>query len=201
MLSDAHAVATLKAGEALVQAGCRWVEWTGCPSVDVALAAQHDPPVTSAELGWHGVGVEVDPSQPFTLVMQHPETEHPSAAADQMREALQVAALRGQPLMVFWPGADAGVTESAKVLRTLQVPARLIRHLPPKRFLRLLGQATYAVGNSSALIREASALGVPRQILGTRQRGRPYTQEASDLYGDGQATGRIVDMVYRMVAL
>lgn len=199
MLSDVHAVATIAAGEALVQAGCRWVEWTGCPSIDVALEAQALPPVTADELGEHGLGAEVDPTEPFTLVMQHPETEHPDQAADQMREALRIAALEGHPLIVFWPGADAGVTESAKVLRTLPVPAHVIRHLPPRRFLRLLGQATYAVGNSSALIREASALGVPRTILGCRQRGREYTQEASDLYGDGQATGRITDLIYRIV--
>ena len=198
MLSDAHAVATLEAGEALVRAGCTWVEHTGCPSIDVALAAQSDPPVTSVELDAHGIGSDVDPEQPFTLLLQHPETEHPEEAMVQMQAALVQVGEVGLPAIAFWPGADAGVTESAKLLRSLR-GLRLIRHLPPRRFLRLLGQATHAVGNSSALIREASALGIPRTIMGDRQRNRPYTQEASDLYGDGQATPRIVDMVKRMV--
>jgi len=198
MLSDVHAVATVEAGAALVRAGCQWVEWTGCPSIDVALEAQHDPPVTSEELTQHGSGRPLDLSQPFTLVLQHPETEHPDEAAHQMREALTAAQVRTYPLIVFWPGADAGVAASAKVLRDF-ADAHFLRHLPPRRFLRLLGQAAYAVGNSSALIREASALGVPRTILGTRQRGRAYTQEASDLYGDGHATERICDLVQRMV--
>lgn len=199
MLSDAHAVATLEAGEALVKAGCTWVEHTGCPSIDVALRSLGDPPVTAEELWMHGIGAAVDPEQPFTLVLQHPETEHPDRAYDQMIEAITVAAEQGHPLVVFWPGADAGVTDSAKWLRSASGDMRVIRHMEPKRFLRLLSQAEYAVGNSSALIREASSFGIPRTIMGERQKGRPYTQAASDLYGDGQATPRIVDMVKRMV--
>ena len=198
MLSDAHAVATLEAGEALVKAGCTWVEHTGCPSIDVALAAQYDSRVTLGELDLHGTGAAVDPEQPFTLLLHHPETERPESAADQMESALVTAGEIGLPVIAFWPGADAGVSESAKVLRVMS-GLRLVRQLRPRRFLRLLGQATHAVGNSSALIREASALGIPRTILGDRQNGRPYTQHASDLYGDGQATPRIVDMVKRMV--
>jgi UDP-hydrolysing UDP-N-acetyl-D-glucosamine 2-epimerase len=198
MLSDAHAVATLAAGEALIRAGCTWVEHTGCPSIDVALAAQADPPVTTDELDAHGTGAAVDPEQPFTLLLHHPETAHPESASDQMQAALVTAGEIGLPVIAFWPGADAGVSESAKVLRVMS-GLRLIRHLRPRRFLKLLGQSSHAVGNSSALIREGSALGIRRTILGERQQGRPYTQEASDLYGDGQATPRIVDMVRRMV--
>lgn len=198
MLADVHAVSTVAAGAALERAGLTGVHHTGCPSIDVALAAQRDPPVTAQELSAVGTGALVDPAQRFALVLMHPDTTAPDQGVAALAQAIH-AVPRDLPMVCLWPGADAGAAAMAKVLRSDRYAVRMIRQLPPARFLRLLGQATLAIGNSSALVREGSALGIPRLLVGARQAGREWSDTASTLYGDGHATPRIVTLIYHMV--
>ena len=201
-LSDWHAVSNHAAYARLTSAGVPlnriWI--TGCPSVDVARLSKDDPLMTRDELDRHGTGASVDPQQPFSLVMMHPTTTHPDTSVDDMHEALFYALDKGLPLIVFWPGADAGMDEAGKYYRTRQWrTARFLRSLPPRRFMKLLSQAAYGVGNSSALIREASYFGIPRMIVGDRQQGREWTEQPSMLYGDGYAATRIAEICQMMV--
>jgi UDP-hydrolysing UDP-N-acetyl-D-glucosamine 2-epimerase len=204
-LSDWHAVSNADAYGRVVQAGAHIdrVFICGCPSIDVARLAKDDPPLTREELDRHGTGASIDPQQPFTILMHHPSTEHPERAGDEWIDAYVTAheACPDRPMVIFWPGADAGADESAKVMRRAQPweHARLIRSLPPRRFLKLLSQCALAVGNSSALIREGSYFGIPRIILGDRQRGRMWTKDPSTLYGDGYAAQRIAALCQQMV--
>jgi UDP-hydrolysing UDP-N-acetyl-D-glucosamine 2-epimerase len=204
-LADWHAVANAEAYGRVVQASAYLdrVVITGCPSIDVARLSQADAPVTREELDGYGVGLSVDPQQPFTILMQHPRTETPDLAAPDWIDAYATAKQHApsQPMVIFWPGADAGADEAAKVIRgsALEQEARLIRSLPPRRFLKLLSQCTLAVGNSSALIREGSYFGIPRIIIGDRQRGRMWTKDPSTLYGDGYAAQRIAALCQQMV--
>jgi UDP-N-acetylglucosamine 2-epimerase len=204
-LADFHAVANAEAYGRVVNAGAHVdrVIITGCPSIDVARQSQDAEPVTQEELDTYGTGDSVDPQQPFTILMHHPSTEHPELAAPEWIDAYATAKQHSgdRPLVIFWPGADAGSDESSKILRGAQPweRARLVRSLPPRRFLKLLSQCALAVGNSSALIREGSYFGIPRIITGQRQCGRAWTHEASTLYGDGYAAPRIAEMCRRMV--
>ena len=198
-LSDWHAVSNAEAYGRVISAGGHidrvWI--TGCPSIDLCRLSKSAPVMTAAELSQYGTGVWVDPERPFTLVMMHASTEHPETAVVDFIRACDVLG----PKIVFWPGADEGHDAVSKHLRSHPpANAKLVRSLPPDRFLRLLSQATYAVGNSSALIREASYFGIPRTILGDRQRGRAYTQHASELYGDGYAVPRLVELCKRACA-
>jgi UDP-N-acetylglucosamine 2-epimerase len=140
----------------------------------------------------------------------HPVTTHPETAAADLAWAIREtypdlgAGVGNPPVVIFWPGGDTGHDAAAKWLR-IHAPAnaRLLRTLPPRRFLRLLSQATVAVGNSSALVREASYYGTPRLILGDRQQGRegatpPYPGPCT-LYGDGHAAPRIAALVRQIV--
>ena len=195
----------------------------GCPSVDVALWAQADPPVTSTELG--GTGADVDLNGPFILMLQHGDTERVHAAYQQLRTTLDACQDAHLPLVCFWPGQDAGQEDASKAIRVYcqqyaQYPIRTVRTLPPRRFLRLLSQTTVLVGNSSAGIREASAVGTPVVNVGDRQSGRqraghvadvPHERgfiagalkrqarhgryERSDLYGTGTASRQIADIL------
>ena len=179
------------------------VHVTGCPSMDVARLSKLDAPVTLAELDHYGTGADVDPERPFTLVMHHPVTTHPETASTELIDAITLAVSQdlNRPLIIFWPGADAGADDASKVLRQ-NAPwkeARLIRSLPPRRFLKLLSQCTLAVGNSSALIREGSYFGIPRIITGDRQQGRAWSKEPSTLYGDGYAAPRIAELCQRIL--
>jgi GDP/UDP-N,N'-diacetylbacillosamine 2-epimerase (hydrolysing) len=201
MLADWHAASTFRAREALLKAGLprNRVWWTGCPSIDLCRAAQDDPPVTASELC--GVGDPIDPLSPFTIVMVHPETEHPESGPDRLMEAIGVALHEHAPTIVFWPGPDAEQEVMAKMLRKwhedgpAMQPVHLVRTFPPRRFLRLLGQATLAVGNSSAFVREASILNTRVVLVGDRQRNRERRDGYT--YGDGFAAARIVGMIYR----
>lgn len=204
-LADQHAVATQQAYNNLCNIlPVANVHLTGCPSIDVALAAQRDAPVTQMELSQVGTGASVDPQEPFALVVQHTDTREPDRAVQRLQEALGAAQRVCRNLIVLWPGADAGASLESKWLRewsqgvSQSTSVHLIRTLPPRRFLRLLGQATVAVGNSSALVREGSALGVPRILIGDRQEGRELSDGPSDLYGDGHATERIVRLLEGM---
>lgn len=174
---------------------------TGCPSIDVARVALDAPLMTRHELDKHGVGGSVDPQRPFALVMMHSVTTHPETAEHDLHEAMRVAEGKALPIVAFWPGADAGMDDAAHLLRshTWAAPVRMLRSLPPTRFLRLLSQAAIGIGNSSALVREGSFYGIPRIILGDRQQGRDVTQEPSSLYGDGFAAPRIAEVCEQMV--
>ena len=191
----------------------------GCPSIDNARAILEAPYVSAQELG--GVGT-LNPLHPFLLVLQHAETEQPEAAYRQMATTLHAAQSTKLPVLVMWPGDDAGQEGAAKAIRVTVAehpayPFHTLRTLPPPRFLRLLLQAACLVGNSSAGIREASYLGVPTVNIGDRQRGRergpnvvdcPHEFEAiraailerayrpvpkTTLYGDGTAARRMVE--------
>lgn len=203
-LADWHCVSNADAYGRVLNAGAfvDRVMITGCPSIDVARQSKDDPPATSEELDAVGTGLSIDPQQPFCLVMMHPVTTHPWSAESDWYHAMMTAQAKDLPLIVFWPGADAGHDEMSKAMRVehVETVAKVIRSLRPRRFLKLLSQAAYAVGNSSALIREASYFGIPRTILGDRQRGRAWSREASNLYGDGHAAPRIAEVCLKAMA-
>lgn len=204
MLADWHAAATEQAKLKLIGAGLdpERVAWTGCPSIDLARQALEQPPINSWDLDHVGVGGHVEPRHPFVLVVQHPETEKPHKAAQAMQATIGKALRLQLPMVVLWPGADVGHEAAAKVLREFQQqfkisdsPVRFIRTLPPRKFLRLLSQATLAIGNSSALVREASYLGTTVELVGTRQANRETGGKY--LYGDGFAAERVARLIYR----
>lgn len=168
-LADCHLVSTeTAAARVWAMRGHRAVV-TGCPSIDVAVAATDGPPVTLEELG--GDGADVDLSQPFLVVLQHPVSDHAEDAFIEMGITLMGCELSGLPMVVFWPGNEAGMAGASKAIRMWKplLPMRTVRNLPPERFLKLLTQAACLVGNSSAGLRECSALGVPVVNIGDRQ--------------------------------
>ena len=186
----------------------------GCPSIDLAKQALLDPPVTITEIG--GVGAPLDFNGRFAIVLHHPETEQPEQAFNQMRMVLDGVRQARLPALIIWPGQDAGRDLTAKAIRVVTAKhpewsTHTVRGVEPRRFLRLLSQATVLVGNSSAGIRESSYLGDPVVNVGERQRGReragnvhdaryddavivepqPLRYSPSLLYGDGTAGERI----------
>lgn len=191
----------------------------GCPSIDLAKRALCEPPVTNEELG--GTGPAIDFTQPFVVLLQHPDTRYAENAHDEMVETLE--ACRGQQAIVFWPGQDAGMEGASKAIRERGGLFRTVRNLPPARYLRLLGQAACLIGNSSSGIRESAFLGTPVVNVGLRQWGREraanvldgphdreWIQEAiraqmacgryprSGLYGQGNAGERIAEVLCQL---
>jgi len=196
----------------------------GCPSIDL---------VASAELGldestfahFGGAGAQIDPSQPFVLMMQHPVTTEYGHGLEQINATIQAVTGTGLQALVFWPNVDAGSEQVAKGLRLFRETGEsggchFFRNLPPEVFVNLMAHCACMVGNSSAALREGAYLGTPAVTVGTRQHNRERAAnvveaghdataigvairrqiehgryERSTLFGDGRAGERIAEIL------
>lgn len=217
-LADLHLVSTPNAAKRVRQMkpGAE-VGITGCPSLDIA-ATLDDSLITELP----GTGSAIDLTRPFILVLQHPETEHPTSCGKHAQAIQKACELAGLPVVWFWPNVDSGSDGLSKAIRTWKprVPVHFVRQVPPQDFLRLMRQCAVMVGNSSAGIREGALLGTPVVNVGSRQHGRERARNVSDvppespailraiqqwssrprpepawLYGDGTAGLRIADAI------
>lgn len=162
----------------------------GCPSVDLARQALADPMVTHADLG--GTGPVFSLVHPFLIVLQHPVTGEANDAAAQMQTTLAAISRIRLPRIVFASGEDAGADEMAHAVRMWrhahpELSIYTVKNFSPRRFLRLLSQASVLVGNSSVGIREGSFLGVPVVNIGSRQNGRERAENVRDVPHDVEA--------------
>ena len=87
-------------------------------SLDVERGgARRDATITNGSINSYGVGHEVDVTQPFLMVIQHPvTTETRQPAAPRGRRCARSSAL-DMPAIWFWPNPDAGTGEMADSLR------------------------------------------------------------------------------------
>ena len=150
----------------------------GCPSADVvadALANQ------SADIETHlqsiGVGQQLDLSKRFLLVLFHPVTTEFQSAEAQMRELLGALVQTGEQIVLIWPNIDAGSDGVSKAIRVFReshpdVPLHAYKNLEPERYIPLMHQAACLIGNSSSFVRDASFIGTPVVLVGSRQDGR-----------------------------
>lgn len=225
-LADLHLVATEGAAERVRRMGepPTSVLVTGCPSIDLAAEV-----LGSTELGFDpferygGVGPDLDLSDGYVVVLQHPVTTEHAEARAQVTATLEAVAACGLPALWFWPNVDAGSDGTSNGIRSFreqhpEAPIRFFKNMAPADFLRLLLHGRALVGNSSVGIRECSYLGVPAVDVGGRQRGRERgpnvvdvgyrradvaaglarqlargPHPGTDLYGDGKAGERIAE--------
>jgi UDP-hydrolysing UDP-N-acetyl-D-glucosamine 2-epimerase len=199
---------------------------TGCPSIDLADSILRDPKLDFDPLvKYGGVGLTLDISEGYLVVMQHPVTTEYERAQAQIEETLHAVHELGIPALWFWPNVDAGTDGISKGIRVFRERERLphihfFRNMTPEDFLKLAYNSQVIVGNSSAAIRECAYLGVPAVNIGTRQAGRERGQNVVDvgydrheiaegieaqlrngrypsdpLYGDGYAGPRIAELL------
>lgn len=138
------------------------VHLVGSPSVDGLHAMAPLDDAAYRELG-----------APEYIVLMHPcgrsdAAEHADAAA-----LLDAACARGRVLALM-PNSDPGRAGIARAIAERCAQVRVAEHLPRARFVGLLKRPEIRalVGNSSAGIIEAAALGVRVVDVGARQRGR-----------------------------
>jgi UDP-hydrolysing UDP-N-acetyl-D-glucosamine 2-epimerase len=157
---------------------------------------------------------------PTTLITFHPTT----IARDTNREAdalFQAAeAIPGQ-LLFCYPNADSG---SRALIHRMKELSRVFLNLDPITYWSLLQQVDLLLGNSSSGIIEAASFALPVVNVGMRQRGRERGRNVLDaeptveaildrvaaarsdsfrqslegmenMYGDGEASGRIVQVL------
>lgn len=230
-LSDYHLVASQGAAERVIRMGedPEMVFVTGCPSIDIAKSVKNDPgPRIDPFEKFGGVGEEVDLTNGYLVVMQHPVTDEHKKAREQVTETLYAIRDLGLPTLWFWPNVDAGsdgTSKGIRAFREIEKPTNIhfFKELPPEDFLRLLIYSRGIIGNSSVAIRECSFLGVPAVNIGTREAGRErgpnvidvgYGREeikrgiqkmldrgdveSVNLYGDGYAGENIADVLAKV---
>ncbi len=188
-LSDYHLVSSDGARERVIRMGedPHMVFKTGCPSIDIAQAVKDDPvPNIDPFKKYGGVGEQVDMSNGYLVVMQHPVTDEYRQARAQVTETLHAIKDLGLPTLWFWPNVDAGSDGTSKGIRSFReifkpTNIHFFKEIPPDDFLRLLLHSRGIIGNSSAAIRECSFLGVPAVNIGSREAGRERGKNVIDV--------------------
>lgn len=224
-----HFPSTRRSAEYLVRMGedPETILAIGCPSSDIARTL--DRRLDENVVNGTGSGAEIRTDRPYLLVVFHPTTTEYGGERRQMEELLTALERVKQPTILLWPNIDAGsdhISKAIRVFRDRHKQAgwlRTIINLTPEDYLRVLGNAACAVGNSSSFVRDAGYFGTPVVLVGNRQEGReadlhvaPAAPEAgeveaairaqlahgrydaSTLYGDGHVAGRIAEKLARL---
>jgi UDP-hydrolysing UDP-N-acetyl-D-glucosamine 2-epimerase len=226
-LAQFHFPSTQQSADYLVRMGERLdtVFFVGCPSGDIALKLDCDLP---ADVFSKGVGGHVNPREPYLLVVFHPVTTEYGIENDETLKILRALANLSMPTVWLWPNIDAGADNVSKTIRSFREEKnsgwlRLIKNFPPEEYLKVLANASCAIGNSSSFVRDSSFLGTPVVLVGDRQQGREISQNVlpvevetdlivkatkqqiahghyapSNLYGYGMASEQIASLLTKV---
>lgn len=225
-LSHIHFPATERAREFIIRMGedPATVHFTGCPSID-AIADIDFSAKLDVFSRYRGVGPELDPDQPYIVVLQHPVTTEYGHGLEQINETLSAVHRLGMQTAWLWPNVDAGSDDVSKGIRRFREKHHSAKihfyiNFSVEDYARLINGAACLVGNSSSALREGVFLGVPAVNIGTRQSGREHgpnvmhvgydntdieaairkqiahgRYERSTMFGDGKAGQRIADVL------
>ena len=168
-LAHLHFVANDEARDRLIQMGEQpdAVFVIGSPDIDIMLSP--DLPDLDA------VRARYDIAFPqYAVALYHPVTTEPELQAARANDFVQALLDSGHNYVVIAPNNDAGSEHIHKAYERLAGNPRF-RMFPSMRFeffLRLMQNARFIIGNSSAGVREAPIYGVRTINVGSRQRGR-----------------------------
>jgi UDP-hydrolysing UDP-N-acetyl-D-glucosamine 2-epimerase len=176
-LSHYHFPATKRAGEHILAMGedPKTVFPFGCPSADVVANVTKGP--SSDLFDSLGIGKHIDFSKRFILVVFHPVTTESGDSKEQIESLLNAVKETQEQAIVLWPNIDAFSDKISRVIRGFRernkdYPLHLYKNFPPDVFIAVLAKTACAVGNSSSFVRDASFVGTPVVLVGTRQDGR-----------------------------
>lgn len=113
------------------------------------------------------------------MVVFHPVTSEYMNAEQQMEEVLAALKESGEQVILIWPNIDAGADGISQAIRRFRenypnVPLHAYKNFEPEEYIPLLGNAACVVGNSSSFVRDASFIGTPVVLVGSRQDGREW---------------------------
>ena len=188
-LADIHFVASESARQRLIKMGedPAYVFNTGCPSIDLAAEVNENPDFDfDLFKKYRGVGEEINISDGYLVVMQHPVTTEVKESRKHVEATLEVIHELNEPTIWFWPNVDAGADGTSTGIRAFREKYKIpnihfFKSLEPIDFLKLLKNARCLIGNSSAGIRESAYLGVPVVNIGSRQNKRERGRNVIDV--------------------
>lgn len=197
-LSHLHFTATEKAAGYVIRMGedPSTVYCTGCPAIDVVANIDLTLPQDIFKR-YKGVGPDLDPNQPYLVVLQHPVTTEYGQGFYQINETLKaIKAIRMQTVWL-WPNVDAGSDEISKGLRVFRERQKpdyihFYRNFSVEDYARLISNAACLVGNSSSGLREGAYLGVPAVNIGSRQAGRENGDNIVHVDHDAKEIERVI---------
>lgn len=219
--SHLHFPSTKRAAEYILKMGetSESVHYVGCPVGDYINALPND--LSSDDISG-GLGLNIDTSKPYLLVIFHPVTTH-TAVRCETEELLTALDKINMPTIWLWPNVDAGADRISSAIRSFRENndakwLYLVKNFQPEIFQKILKGANCAIGNSSSFIRDSTFSGTPVVLVGDRQVGRERGKNlveadmnresifnnvkkqlehgrysGSDIYGDGNASSRIVE--------
>lgn len=204
-LADYHFVASPLAKERVIRMGENpaMVFLTGCPSIDIAdVVLKNGQADFDPFEKYGGVGKNLDISNGYLVVMQHPVTTEYELSRKHVEETLEAISILKMPTLWFWPNVDAGADGTSKGIRIFREHKdssniHFFKNMDPYHFLQLLKKSKVLVGNSSVGIRECAYLGVPVVNIGTRQAGREKGINAMDVEYDHNG---IVESIKKQMA-
>jgi len=177
-LAHIHFPATVLAMNNIIRMGedPSSVYLSGCPSIDLIPTADLEIPSDLFQR-YKGVGPDIDPNEPYIVVLQHPVTTEYGSGLEQINETIKAIHSLKMPTVWLWPNVDAGSDDISKGLRVFREKfdpdyIHFYRNFAPEDYYRLIANSSCLIGNSSSAIREGSYLGVPSVNIGTRQSGR-----------------------------
>jgi GDP/UDP-N,N'-diacetylbacillosamine 2-epimerase (hydrolysing) len=220
-LSHYHLVATPGARARLISMGeaAAQVFVTGAPGLDEMEAQTLEAREVLCRR------VKLDPRRPICLMVFHPVVQEEALAGEQARALVDGALQAKAQVLALMPNADAGGDRIRAALgaHAASADVRVVTHLARPEFISWMARADAMIGNSSAGIIEAASVGQWVVNVGSRQHLRersgnvldvpPQTarireaiadvlarprQRWQNVYGDGKAAPRIVELVERL---
>jgi len=224
-----HFPSTARAARYLIQMGedPQTILGIGCPSGDIALHLTQD--LSDDMINQIGSGAEIDVCRPYCLAVFHPTTTEFGDESEQMQALFSALEKKAMQTIMLWPNIDAGSDKISKIMRTYRTTyqpnwLRCVTNLSPELYLKVLAQASCAIGNSSSFVRDASFFGTPVVLVGQRQQGREMAAHVlcaeaepikllramdkqlshgrypcSYLYGDGLSSQRLTQALVNLV--
>ena len=178
-LSHIHFAATEDSAHRI--AGLGEEEWrihvVGDPHVDRIVTGEFTP---DSEVRRR---YDIDPGEPFILVLLHPETiGDPEYSGPMMAEIMQTVVARGMRTLVVYPCSDHGYKGIVDVIEScaLTPGVTLHKNIEAVDFWGLQAEAAVFVGNSSAGLIEAPYFNLPVVNIGNRQQGRARWRNVID---------------------
>ncbi len=168
-MSHIHFVANEEAKRRLIQMGERGesIFVIGSPDLDL-MNSDHLPSLKEAKEYY-----DVDFDE-YAIAMFHPVTTEYDNIQKYVKNFVDALLESNQKYIVIYPNNDLGSIEILNEYKRLE-KSKNIKLFPSLRFeyfLKLLKNAKFIIGNSSAGIREAPYYSVPTIDIGTRQNNR-----------------------------
>ena len=130
--------------------------------------------------------------QKFILFIFHPimaELKNLELYVDNIFQACLTTKLN---IVAIFPNTDLGSEKIIKVINKFKKSIKIYKNLEREKFLYLLKNCEFLIGNSSAGILEAPSFKKPTINVGNRQRGRPQSE---NIINSGYAKYSIINAI------